>query len=176
MIYHIKASGSISEDSRSFETVVKYSVPADKEPNEISFSLLPSPSGKTFEVSENHGHLVKFGKDPYLVRAVGLISCASVCFVNRADSSDLRGYVYHANTGTVPWEKFGEIMKEIGATDTSAYKHVQVLYAHPNATDSGYQRNLDELNRWLYDRARVIEVTHLFISEFGMNHSVEVGY
>lgn len=175
MIFHIKASGNLSKDSRSFKSVVMHSVPMDQEPNEMDFSLLDSPHGKTFEVSEKEGHLVKFGDDPYLVRAIGLLSCASVCFVNWEDADEPHGYVYHANSGNVPWEKFGEIMKVIQAKD-SAYKHVQVLYAHPNATDAVYQRNIDELHRWLLSKGRVVEVTHLFIPNFSTNQSVDVGY
>lgn len=175
MISHIKASKATSQDSRLFKTVVQHSVPMDQEPNEIDFSLLTAPKDRTFEVHEKTGHLVQFGAAPYLVRALGLLTCAAVCFVNWEEADEPRGYVYHANSGNVPWDTFKEIIAAIGATESS-YRHVQVLYAHPNKTDGGYQKNIDELHRWLLSKGRVVEVTHLALANFSMNQTIEVGY
>lgn len=174
MITHVRASDNIGKDAHSVESVVAASVPPDREPNVITFSVLEAPKGATIEIREAEGHLVEFGKDQHLVRAIGLLSCAAVCFVNTEHRDDLRGYVYHANSGTVPWETFGEIMKAIEATGPN-YRHVDVIYAHPRASDQGYWKNLDELDRWLRN-GRVVEVTHLLAPNFGMNQSVQVGY
>ena len=58
--------------------------------------------------SDNAGkdaYLVEFGKDQHLVPAIGLLNCAAVCFVNTEHRDDLRGYVCHANSGTVPGKR-----------------------------------------------------------------------
>ena len=65
-------------------------------------------------------------------------------------------------------------MKAIEATGPN-YRHVDVSYAHPKASDQGYRGNLDELDRWLRN-GRVVEVTHLLAPDFGMSQSVQVGY
>lgn len=174
MITHVRASENIGDEARLFQYVVETSVPLEKDPPVITFSVLES-KGKVIDVSENNGHAVIFGEDPYLVRAMGLQTCAAVCFVNREHSDDLKGYVYHANTGTVPNATFKEIMKAIDAQE-HLYRHVHVIYAHPKGSDGGYTKNMDELDRWLLSKGKIVEVTHVPGVSFGMNQSVRVGY
>lgn len=174
MITHVKASEKTGDGAQLFQYVVDTSVAPEKDPPVITFSMLEA-KGKVIDVSENNGHAVIFGEGPYLVRAMGLQTCAAVCFVNREYSDDLKGYVYHANTGTVPNATFKEIMKAIDAKE-HLYKHVHVIYAHPKGSDSGYRNNMDELDRWLLSKAKIVEVTHVPGVSFGMNQSVQVGY
>jgi len=116
MITHVKASADIGKEPLSFQSVVAAGVPLDKEAPEIIFSVLDSEKGEVVDGSEEHGHLVRFGKDPFMVRALGLNNCAAVCFVNREYSDDLKGYVYHALGGTLRQNAFEKIMKEIEVT------------------------------------------------------------
>jgi hypothetical protein len=174
MITHVKASADIGKEPLLFQSVVVASVPLDKKAPEIIFSVLDSEKGEVINVSEEDGHLVKFGKDPFMVRALGLNTCAAVCFVNREYSDDLTGYVYHALSGTVRQNTFEKIMKEIEAS--SPYRRIEVIYAHPKGSDQGYRKNMDELDLWLRGNAKVVEVTHVPGVSFAMNQSVQVGY
>lgn len=173
MIYYVKASQNVGRDPQTFRSVVEAARQAEgKPPPEIIFSGLPS-GGTTVDVRETEGATVQLGADQYTVRAVGISSCAAVCFLYEDEYKELHAYLYHANTGKVPWEKFLEIMKEIGAEE-SRYKRVQVLYVHPGAADK-YHQYADELERWLRS-AVVVDVSHLPGQIFAMNQGTVVGY
>lgn len=174
MIKYVRAAEDSGTEPVLFQTVIDESAPPGKDPTVIAFALLKAPSSKTTNLMTGKGDLVEFGTEKCVVRAFALESCASVCFVNRKQPGNPKGYVYHANTGTISEQKFKEIMKEIEAGE-APYKHVDVIFAHRNGTDDGYKKDLGKLDGWL-GGGLVVEVTHLpETNSFGMDQSVHAG-
>lgn len=169
MAAHVKAADDLSEDARALTSVVQE---GELSPGKvIAFSRLDK--GFT-QVSENKGELVRLGGADSGVRAPGLHSCAAVCFLNtnHADG-DVVGYVLHANTGTIPYATFMEIIKAIGGRQKNA--GVYVAYAHRGNTDKGHDNTVKDLREWL-DKGKLVQITNLFLNEFAMNGLFQIGY
>jgi hypothetical protein len=134
-------------------------------PREMAFAGL---QGKAFSLVTGAGAPISFTGDDRVVRAVGLSTCASICFLNTMQA---KGYVYHAPSGTVSLEEFGYARKAIGGD----LDHLFVVLAHREGR-SGYEDTLDEFESWGVPANNMVEITHLAMSNFGLNHMLQLGY
>jgi hypothetical protein len=76
----------------------------------------------------------------------------------------------------VSYEAFQLAMKEIGV-DTSSpagFKGVTVIYAH-NRAAGDYHTNVDELERWIYNKGKVVEISGLPGISCAVNERFEFG-
>lgn len=169
---HVKAAEKVAppEEARPLTTVL---ADGENDPGKvIAFSELAR--GFT-EVSEGEGAVVPFGDDKRGVRATGLHTCAAICFVNTRGSGEPVGYVYHANAGSISYSTFIEIIKAIGARAGSDYLGVYVAYAHRYDTDGPHDRSVADLRKWL-DKGKLVQITNVFLNQFGMNGHFQIGY
>jgi hypothetical protein len=166
----VKAKWELSEHALALTSVLQTG--ESKPGTQLAFSELD----KGFqEVAEGDGDVVSFGEASHGVRATGLHSCAAICFVNTRRKDGPMGYVYHANTGTISYGKFGEIIKAIGARPSDEYEGVYVAYAHRGPTDKGHDSSVKELQGWL-EKGKLVQITDLFFNQFGMNGHFQIGY
>jgi hypothetical protein len=166
---HVRAAEKIApeEETRSLTSVLQA---GETDPGkEIAFSRLAR--GFT-EVSEGIGAVVAFGDADQGVRATGLHTCAAICFVNSGRGGPA-GYVYHANAGAIDYGKFMEIIRAIGARDE--YEGALVAYAHRYNSDAPHERTIADLRKWL-GKGKLVQITNLFLNEFGMNGHFQIGY
>jgi hypothetical protein len=125
--------------------------------------------GTGLAVPPNRGAEIQLSTHAGVVRTTTLITCAAVCYV-RED----RGYVYHANAGSVSQTAFQTALDAIHAH--APYHDVYIAYAHPNASDGGYQGDIANLVAWGIPTNNVVELTHVFLPEFGLNNLLQLGY
>jgi hypothetical protein len=126
----------------------------------------------TNNLGPGQGMVIAMGAIPQVNRSIGLITCASVCYVNTANNTS---YVYHANAGHVPHADFLIAMAAIGAAGP-VYNTVYISYAHLNATDAGYQASTADFVNWGVPTHQIVEITHLLVGQFGTNHQLHIGY
>ncbi|HEY1619446.1 MAG TPA: hypothetical protein VGG25_17630 [Streptosporangiaceae bacterium] len=136
----------------------------------IAFSELAS--GLT-GVAEDQGAVVAIGEASQGVRATGLHTCAAICFVNSGRGGPA-GYVYHANAGAINYGKFMEIIGAIGAR--GEFEELYVVYAHRDDSDRSHERTIAELRNWLRQGGKLVQITNLFLNQFGMNGHFQIGY
>ncbi len=113
-------------------------------------------------------HFLAEGSGPCIVRAVGLLTCASVIYYNNAGDA----YVHHANAGDVGQGDFNSDIAALGGVAGNVW----VVYAHNNNTDNGYQATLTDIVNWGVATNHVTEVTNLRVPGFGINNLGWVGY
>jgi hypothetical protein len=162
---HVKAASKTGEQARALTSVVHEGT-ADPG-KEIVFSQLDEG---LISVGIRDGGVVTLGEASEGIRAAPLVSCASICFLN---TSGPTGYVYHANAGAISRSKFDEVMGDIGAH--APYRDVLVAYAHRGASDGEYDSTVHDLRGWL-DKGQLVQITHLFLNQFGMNGHFQIGY
>lgn len=166
---HVKAEWKIAEEARALTSVL---ADGEREPGKlIAFAELAK--GLT-AVSEGEGAVVAYGEAGQGVRATGLHTCASICFVNSGRGGPA-GYVYHANAGAIEYGTFIEIIKAIGARAGGEYEGVYVAYAHRDDSDGSHDRSVADLRKWL-DKGKLVQITNLFLNQFGMNGHFQIGY
>jgi hypothetical protein len=107
---------------------------------------------------------------PAIVRAVSLITCASVCYVNGANG---QGFVYHSPSGTVPQNAFHLALNAIGAPPSG---QVFIALAHPGPTDAGYQQTVANFVAWGIPPNNIVEISQLMLNMFGLNTNFQIGY
>lgn len=140
-------------------------------PANIAFPGLGNPPN-THNLLTGQAMPVQLSPVPEVTRAVGLISCGSVCFVNVANNL---AYVLHANAGHVSNAQFMNAMVAIAA-GPAPHNTVNIAYAHPNATDPGYQATIADFILWGVPTNNIVEITNLPVSFFGMNNALQIGY
>jgi hypothetical protein len=166
---HVKAAEKVapSEEAQSLAAVLRA---GETDPGKvIAFSELAR--GLT-GVAEDQGAAVAMGEDSQGVRATGLHTCAAICFVNSGRGGP-SGYVYHANAGFIDYGKFIEIIRAIGARDE--YEGVYVAYAHRDNSDRSHEKSIADLRKWL-EKGKLVQITNLFLNQFGMNGHFQIGY
>jgi hypothetical protein len=169
MAYRVPAAATVVGGPHTVVNVVN-AMAAPMPPANISFPLLGNPPA-TNSLGPGQGMVIAAGAVPQVNRSIGLITCASVCYVNTANNT---GYVYHANAGDVPHGDFVTAMGAIGAVPP--YGTVYIAYAHPNATDQGYQQSIQDFVNWGVPTNQIVEITHLFVGQFGTNNQLQIGY
>ncbi len=167
---HVKAEEKVapSEEAQSLAGVLRA---GEADPGKrIAFSELAR--GFT-EVSEDQGAVVAIGEASQGVRATGLHTCAAICFVNSGSGGPV-GYVYHANAGAIDYGKFMEIIKAIGAR--GEFEGLYVAYAHRGDSDRSYESTVADLRKWLREGGKLVQITNVFLNQFGMNGHFQIGY
>jgi hypothetical protein len=145
-------------------------------PAVAAFQMLPSPVGHTTSLAINDGASIQFADPDQVVRAFSLITCASVCYTNSATGTS---YVYHANAGVIGQASFNTAIGAIGAIAAAGpplYPSVFVAVAHPGASDPGYQASVQALVGWGVPTNQVVEISNLFLPQFGLNNLLQLGY
>ena len=140
-------------------------------PANIAFPSLGNPPN-THNLGVGQGMSVQGGPLAEVTRSIGLITCGSVCFLNSANA---QAYVLHANAGHVSNAQFMTAMAAILA-GPPPYNTIYIGYAHPNATDPGYQASIADFILWTVPTNNIVEITHLPVGMFGMNNHFQIGY
>jgi hypothetical protein len=170
MAYQVAAQEKLGEAPHTITGLVQL-MRGVNPPASLAFAELGYPRN-THNLSEGEGLPVQGSPLDEVTRCTGLDTCAAVCFLN---TDNALAYVYHANTGTVPYSAFQAAMIAIGA-GAAPYRTVFIVYAHRNATDRGYQDAIADLERWRVPANNIVEITHLFLNQFGMNNLLQIGY
>jgi hypothetical protein len=171
MSYSIQAAQALGTDSYTIGGLVQL-LGSENPPQTVGFPLLPSPAGQTTNLTPGQGATIQFTAQAQVVRAFGLITCASVCYTNATNGVS---YVYHANAGAISQASFNTAIDAIGADD-APYGSVFVAYAHPGASDAGYQASVQSLVNWGVPTQQVVEISNLFVTQFGQNNLLQLGY
>ena len=171
MSYSIQAAQSLGTGAYTIGGLVRLLV-SDNPPSTVAFPMLASPPGTTTSLTPGAGAAIQFGTQEAVVRAFGLITCASVCYTNTTNAVS---YVYHANAGAISQASFDTAITAIGA-GTAPYASVFVVYAHPNASDPEYQESVHPLVSWGVPTEQVVEISNLFAPQFGQNNLLQIGY
>jgi hypothetical protein len=170
MAYQVPAAANIGANAYTITGVIQLMAGANP-PANIAFPQLGNPPN-THDLGPNQGMPVQMSPFPEVTRAWGLITCASVCYVNSANAL---AYVFHANAGGVSHAQFMAAMVAIGSGGP-AHNTVYIAYAHPNATDAGYQATINDFVAWGVPTNNIVEITNLFLNQFGMNNLLQIGY
>ncbi|MFY0525287.1 hypothetical protein ACN28I_19790 [Archangium gephyra] len=168
MAYRVPATQSLGANAYTVSSVLQ-AVSGINPPASIAFPMLGS---STVTLGPSQGSPIQGGAVTAVVRSIGLITCASVCFVN---ANSTTAYVFHANAGSVSHGNFTAAMTAIGAGG-GPYNGVYIAYAHPGATDPGYQSTIADLVNWGVPTHNIVEITHVFVPQFGMNNGLQIGY
>lgn len=139
-------------------------------PATIAFPQLGTPVN-THELAEGEGMAVQMSPLDEVTRATALHSCAAVCYLNTTNGL---AYVYHANAGSVSFAEFRIAMVAILAEVN--YGAVLIAYAHRQPTHHTYQQTINDFVAWGVPAANIVEITDLFLNEFGMNNYLQIGY
>ena len=166
MAYTVPAAQSIGTNTYTITSVLQL-MSGHNPPANIAF---PSLGGGGTSLSTGQAAAIAWSPAPNIVRAVGLITCASICFVN---STNGNGYVLHANVGAITNADFTNAMNAIGAPP---YANVYIALAHPNATDPGYQKSVADMVTWGIPTNNIVEITNLYLNMFGLNNAFQIGY
>jgi hypothetical protein len=170
MAYTVAAAEKVGEQSLTVMSLIQL-LGSKTPPTTIAFPDLGNPPNTT-DLPEKEGKEIPLSGDAQVVRAFGLHTCASVCYVS---SKTALGYVFHANAGSVSFAQFQTAIQAIGAK-ASTYNTVYIAYAHQNATDKSYQGTIADLIKWGIPTENVVEITNLFKNQFGMNNMFHLGY
>jgi hypothetical protein len=170
MAYLIPAEQNIGNQFYTITGLIQL-VSGNNPPASISLPTLGNPPGATTNLGVRQGATIDWSPNPAVTRSFGLISCASVCFVNTATGI---AYVYHANAGSVPDAEFNDAMDAIGAA--APYNTVYIAYAHPNNTDRGYQDCIARLVARGIPTNNIVEISNLLLGQFGLNNNLQIGY
>jgi len=170
MPYSVPATQNLGDQTYTITNVIQLMSGANP-PANIAFPMLGNPVGATTNLGVNQGAAIQWAPADAVTRAIGLITCASVCYVN-ADNGE--AYVYHANTGHVTNPNFLTAMGAIHAA--APYDSVYIAYAHLGNTDQGYQDTLTDFVTWGIPTNNIVEITNLFIGQFGLNNNLQLGY
>ena len=165
MSYVIAAAPDTGDTAYTIPEILQWLGGPTPPPN-IAFPMLV---GTATNLDTGEGESID-AEGPPVLRAIGLITCASVCYVNAANQ---QGYVYHANSGSVSQTAFEEAMTAIGAPP---YANVVIAVAHEKASDSGYQKTVSNFISWGIPTANIVEITNLDMPMFGLNVKFQVGY
>jgi hypothetical protein len=166
MSYVVAAAQNTGSNSYTITSVIQL-MGSTHPPANIAFPNL-GPGGTNLITGQSAP--ITLGGAPPIVRSIGLVSCASACFVNGANG---HGYVYHANVGAISNAAFNNAMHAIGAPP---YANVYVALAHPNASDAGYQQSVTDMIAWGIPTNNIVEITNLSLNMFGLNDSLQIGY
>lgn len=167
--YRVAAKWEIGQNFYTVTGLVQL-MSGQQPPAAIAFPRLGTPAN-THNLGEGQGMAVQMSPMDEVTRATGLHSCASVCYLNAANGL---AYVYHANAGSVSFAEFRAAMVAIVAGVN--YGTVYIAYAHRQGTDHSYQQNINNLIAWGVPAANIVEITDLFLNEFGMNNHLQIGY
>lgn len=170
MAYTVAAAQNLGTNTYTITSVIQL-MASQNPPATIAFPSLGNPPNTT-NLGPTQGAPIQASPAVEVVRSFGLITCASVCFVNAGSTT---GYVFHANAGHVSNADFLTAMTAIGA-GAGPYNHVYIAYAHPNASDGGYQQSIASLVGWGIPTNNIVEITNLFLPQFGMNNLFQIGY
>jgi hypothetical protein len=170
MAYRVPAAAAIGANTYTIPGVIQL-MAGPHPPASITFPMLGNPPN-THNLGPNQGMPVQMSPVAEVTRSIGLITCASVCYLNTANNL---AYVFHANAGHVSQANFTAAMVAIGSGGP-AHPTVVIAYAHPNATDAGYQATINSFVAWGVPTNNIVEITHLFLPQFGMNNLLQIGY
>jgi hypothetical protein len=170
MAYQVAAAQNVGPAAQTIPGVL-LAMGGALPPANIIFSLFPRIPN-THNLGQGQGRPVRESPIAEVTRSIGLISCASVCYLNTANNL---AYVFHANTGAVSQ---GQFMAAMVAIDSGGPTHatVNIAYAHQNANDQGYQDTINDLQGWGVPPNNIVEITHLLVNQFGMNNLLQIGY
>ena len=167
--YRVAAEWAIGENFLTIPSLLQL-MSSQHPPATIAFPRLGNPAN-THSLAEGEGLAVQSSPLDEVTRATGLHTCASVCYLNGTNGL---AYVYHSNVGHLSFVEFRVAMVAILAGVN--YANVYIAYAHRQPTDHGYQQNIDDLVAWGVPAANIVEITDLFLNEFGMNNYLQIGY
>lgn len=174
MAFTVRAIQGIAEDPIALTELIRR---ANGGLQQVKFPQLRSSGpGAVSGLTQGMADPVRVSREIEVVRAVNLVSCAAVCFVNAdpQSQSDVLGYVLHSNAGAVAHQEFMDAMDALGAQ--APYTHVSVVFAHPNPSDAGYRGSLASLAGWGVPNNSVVEVSELPLPNFGLHRDGWVGY
>lgn len=171
MSYSVDANQNFGEQWLTITGLIQL-MSGKNPPNSISFPSLGNPAGATTSLGVGQGNVVTWGPNNAVTRSIGLISCASICFINTITGT---AYVYHANTGHITNGGFNAIMGYIGAAGP-VFNSVYITYTHPGNTDQGYQDSVTDMVNWGVPTNNIVEITNLFLQLFGLNNNLQLGY
>lgn len=169
MAFTIPAAPGFGQIRRTIPGVVNLMGGANPPANIAFPSLGGTPNSHFLMTGESMP--VQRSPVPEVTRAVGLITCASVCFHNTAN--DL-AYVLHTGSGLVTHVQFMAAVTAILAGPP--FDTVYIAYAHRSATDPGYQAAVANFVNWGVPTNNIVEITNLPYDMFGMNNELQIGY
>ena len=167
MPFTVNAAQNYGEDAFTITGLIQL-LSSPNPPATVAFRTL-GPGGQILG-SPGQGAAIALNPVPAIVRSTGLISCASVCYINGANG---QGYVYHANVGVVAQDAFELAMHSIGAPPMG---QVYIALAHPGASDAGYQQTVADFVKWGVPANNIVEIAQLLLNMFGLNTSFQIGY
>ena len=170
MSYTVSAAPNIGTQGLTVTGLIQL-MSSQHPPATVSLQSLGNPHNH-HDLTPHQGHAITQGENPEVVRSIGLVSCASVCYVNNANPPI--GYVFHANAGSLSASNFQAATTALGAL--APYNTVYIAYAHPDASDHGYQQNVAALVGWGIPTNNIVEITHLAVYNFGLNNVLQLGY
>jgi hypothetical protein len=141
---------------------------SDKPPTSVEFADLGNKNVQELDTGESAK--VEPSETLEIKRAKGLITCASVCYLDRESGI---GFVHHANVGSVSWDRFQEAMKAIENRQT---RKVFVAYAHKGPSNSVTESNIGQLIQFGIRPENLVEITDLPYDNFGMNGYFQLGF
>lgn len=171
MAYSVPATNTIGQQFLTITGIIQL-LQSGAPPANIAFPSLGN-AGQVTNLTPGQGAPIQLNLENLtVVRSIGLITCASICYVYSLSGM---GYVYHANAGVISNNSFVTAMQELGVQG-GELGSVFIAFAHPEATDNGYQQSLNDLQNWGIPANNIVEITNLLIPQFGLNNQLQVGY
>lgn len=116
---------------------------------------------------------IEFGSSEQPIKAIPLLTCASLVVASTHAGPGMKGAVYHALAGSLP----DAILSSIHATlEYAPLNSLLALYVFPNPMDDDYQRDLNKLVSFGIPTNNVVYMDNFPYNRFGINKLAEVGF
>jgi hypothetical protein len=154
--------------SEGAESITAFVLRAQANPAGNLYLLGPA----TLDVYQGTTQLINLDGGPDIVKTSWLLTCASVVYASDNAKYPPAAWVHHAPGGLVTAEDVHAALAGLGNPPLDS---MLVIYAHPKPTDPGYQEAINTIIGAGIAANRVIEITNLKLSTYGINAHGQVG-
>jgi hypothetical protein len=123
------------------------------------------------QVPQQKDHTIILSTNSICAKAIPLLTCAAVIYASANPNDKPVAYIQHILSGLLSEQ---DIANSLSALETKNEKDVCIIYAHPNASDSGYSEAIHLLEQ-RFDPNKIVEIEKLTACSFGINNLGMIG-
>ena len=123
------------------------------------------------QVHQQEDQTIELSINSICAKALPLLTCAAVIYASTNPNDKPIAYIQHILSGVLSEQ---DIKNALSALKTENEKDVCIIYAHPNASDSGYSEAIHLLEQ-RFDPNKIVEIEKLTACSFGINNLGMIG-
>jgi hypothetical protein len=123
------------------------------------------------QVHQQEDQTIELSINSICAKAIPLLTCAAVIYASTNPNDKPIAYIQHILSGVLSEQ---DIKNALSALKTENEKDVCIIYAHPNASDSGYSEAIHLLEQ-RFDPNKIVEIEKLTACSFGINNLGMIG-